>query len=90
MNNDAIAKFCEAKDGFSTNCLRIDLKKREPVYGFIIAAADYDDLKSKNFWRIVLHSNFQKWKDTGNLDFAKIYNGTEFTKLSVAENKKVI
>lgn len=89
MNNIAIAKFCEIKNVDLKSCVRIDFKKREPIQGFIVAAADYDDLRAKNFWRIVLTVNMEKWQTTGNLDFAKIFNGDEITKLSLAERRKV-
>ena len=89
MNNIAIEKFCEAKKIDWKSCLRIDFKEREPLYGFIVAAPDYDYLKGKNLWRIVLISNISKWQTTGNLDFAKIFNGDEITKLSLSEKKQV-
>lgn len=89
MNNQNIEKFCETKNTDWKNCLRIDFKKREPLYGFIVAASDYDYLKEKNLWRIVLVPNMGKWQNTHNLDFAKIFNGDEITKLSLSEKTKV-
>ena len=58
------------------------------MFGFLIQAGDYEDLKSKNFWRIVLHSNMQNWQKSRDMDMAKIYNGSEFTKLSVVAVKE--
>jgi hypothetical protein len=83
MNNIAIAKFCETEKIPSGSCVRIDLKKRNSIFGYLIQGTDYEDLKSKNFWRIVIHSNMLKWQKTKDMDMAKIYNGSEFMKLSV-------
>ena len=90
MNNDIIAKFCETKKIPAGNCIRIDFKRRNPLFGFIIQGTSYEDLKSKNFWRIVIHSNMQNWQKTGDMDMAKIYNGSEFTKLSVVGIKELL
>lgn len=83
-----IAKFCETQKISTDDCVRIDFKKRNPMFGFLIQAGDYEDLKSKNFWRIVLHSNMQNWQKSRDMDMAKIYNGSEFTKLSVVAVKE--
>lgn len=82
MNNDAIEKFVDSKESRAASCIRIDFKKRNPVFGFFVAFKDYEYLKSKNLWRIVLQSNFQKWEQTGDIDYAKIFNGSDITKLS--------
>ena len=60
------------------------------MFGFLVQAGDYEDLKSKNFWRIVIHSNMQNWQKNGDMDLAKIYNGSEFTKLSVVGIKELL
>jgi len=83
MNNITIEKFCETNNKMSSeSCIRIDFKKRQSLYGFIIASADYEDLKSKNLWRIVTHNNLENWKKTKDLDFAKIFNGNDFARLT--------
>lgn len=88
MNNDMIAKFCETQKIQAGNCVRIDFKKRNPMFGFIVQTSDFEDLKSKNFWRIVIHGNMQNWQKSADMDMAKIYNGSEFTKLSVVAIKE--
>lgn len=87
MNNDAIAKFVDSKESRSATCTRIDFKKREPVYGFFVAFKDYEYLRSKNLWRIVLQSNLEKWEQTGDINYAKIFNGSDITKLSPGERR---
>lgn len=90
MTNDIIAKFCETQNIATGNCVRIDFKKRNPILGLIIQAGDYEDLKSKNFWRIVIRANMEVWQRTKNVEMAKIYNGSEFSKLSVVANKELV
>jgi len=53
----------------------------------IVRSNDYDDLKSKNFWRIVPIALVEDWNNSKNVNIAKIFNGAEFTKLSVVINK---
>jgi hypothetical protein len=50
-----------------------------------IQTNDYEELKSKNFWRIVTETNSEEWKRTGNQNLARIFNGAEFTRLSQAD-----
>ena len=39
--------------------IRFELKKRNPVRGLIVKGRDYNDLKAKNFWRIVTQRAWQ-------------------------------
>jgi hypothetical protein len=52
------------------------------VTGLFIRAGDYDELKSKNFWRVVHLSQLQKWSETNDMNIARIFNGASFTSLS--------
>jgi hypothetical protein len=62
-------------------CVKINFKKRDAVYGLFIKSRDYDDLKSKNFWRIVTKTHFDQWHKTKDMNLARIFSGSEFTKL---------
>ncbi|HNP23297.1 MAG TPA: short-chain dehydrogenase [Panacibacter sp.] len=90
MTNDAIAKFCETQNVPANNCIRIDFKKRNPILGLFVEANDYEELKSKNFWRIVMRANIDEWKRTKNIEMAKIYSGSEIVKLSFTANKALV
>ena len=70
MTNDAILKYVETK-GTNGKPLNIHFKQRSTISGLFIQGNDYDELKSKNFWRIVSSTNL-----------ARIFNGMEFTRLS--------
>jgi hypothetical protein len=39
-------------------------------------------IQFKNFWRIVTERNFEKWRETGDNELARIFNGVEFTRLT--------
>lgn len=85
MTPESIARFIETDKPSTDKHMKIDLKKRNPVVGMLIQGKDYQDLKSKNFWRVVSSANLAAWKRTGNLEFAKIYSGAEFNKISLVD-----
>ena len=87
MTNDLITKFCDTHKITAEQCIKISFQKRNSIFGYIVQAADFNDLRSKNFWRIVLRNNLQAWQTTRDVNFAKIYNGTEITRLSKATEK---
>lgn len=86
MTMDMIEKFVEAEDR-KGHLINIHFKQRNTVTGLFIDTNDYKDLKLKNFWRIVPKTNVEQWRKTRNLNLAKIFNGTEFTKLAEAKNQ---
>ena len=47
-----IAKFIEGGH-LAKNAVKIEFKKRNTILGIFVQSPDYEDLKSKNFWRIV-------------------------------------
>ena len=81
MTNEAIIKFIETKSN-PEKALQIHFKQRNTITGLFIKGNDYEELRSKNFWRIVTHSNIEQWKKTKDMNLARIFNGMEFTRLS--------
>ena len=81
MTNDAIIKFVETKN-HTEKALQIHFKQRSTITGLFIKGNDYEELRSKNFWRIVTNSNIEQWKKTKDMNLARIFNGMEFTRLS--------
>ena len=81
MTNDAIIKFVETKN-HTEKTLLIHFKQRSTISGLFIKGNDYEELRSKNFWRIVTNSNIEVWKKTKDMNLARIFNGMEFTRLS--------
>ena len=67
--------------------IRFEMKKRNPVRGLIVQGKDYNELKGKNFWRIVTQTHLVEYTKTQNINLAKIFSGSEFAKLSLVSNK---
>ena len=89
MINDAIAKFVEA--GYlSKSPLKIEFKKRNAIFGIFVKSPDYEELKSKNFWRIVGEANIGEWQKNHDNNLAKIFNGAEFNRIAVPKQSAVI
>ena len=83
MNSEQIKKFVETKVTLKNKYVKIEFSKRDPVYGIFITDADYYDLSAKNFWRIVTSKNFDNYNKTKDVNLARIFNGSEFSKLSL-------
>ncbi len=81
MTNEQIEKFLE-NDQTIHNAVRITFKSRNSIKGLFLRLPDFDELKAKNFWRIVPESNITNWKKTKSMNLVRIFNGQEFTKLS--------
>jgi hypothetical protein len=88
MNTELISKFVEGNTVPANKSMKIDFKKRTSINGLIIQSSDYEDLKSKNFWRIVPQTLVEEWTKSRNINLAKIFSGSEFTKLSLVVNKE--
>ncbi|ANE52727.1 short-chain dehydrogenase [Flavisolibacter tropicus] len=83
MNTEEIEKFLDTKTSEKNNYVKIDFKKRDSIYGLFIKDRDYNDLKSKNFWRIVTRPHFDEYNKSKNVNLAKIFSGSDFTRLTL-------
>ena len=81
MTPDKIEAYIIKKERKNV-AVNIHFKDRNTVTGLFIRGNDYDELKAKNFWRIVNNPNLEEWKQTKNEGLAKIYSGGAFTRLS--------
>lgn len=82
MTNEQIEKFLS--DVKANSLVRINFKTRNSILGIFIQTPEYNDLKSKNFWRIVSQANFEQWQKSRDFNLCRMFNGAEFTKLVVA------
>lgn len=82
MTNEQIEKFLSTQQFDVTN-VQISFKTRKPVSGIFIKTKDYSELKSKNFWRVVGETHIEQYRQSNDINLARIYNGTEFTKLGL-------
>jgi hypothetical protein len=83
MTNEQIEKFFSSDAKFNS-LIRISFKTRNAVVGIFIQTPDFNELKSKNFWRIVSEANYEQWKKSKDYNLVRMFNGAEFTKLAVA------
>jgi hypothetical protein len=81
MTNEAIMKQVDAKIN-EDRMLNIHFKQRSTVTGLFIRTNDYNDLSKKNLWRIVNKIHIDEWEKTKDINLCRIFNGTEFTRLS--------
>jgi hypothetical protein len=86
MNTEEIQKFLDTKASANSHYVKIDFKKRDSIYGLFIKDRDFDDLKSKNFWRIVTRPHFDDYNKSKNVNLAKIFSGSDFTRLTLHED----
>jgi hypothetical protein len=83
MTNDQIENFMQKKDT-EKSPVQISFKTRKPIKGLFIKTADYTELKRKNLWRIVSESHIDSYKTSKDINLARIFNGTEITRLELA------
>jgi hypothetical protein len=81
MTTEMIEKFVENKTR-NDAAINISFKGRDTVTGIFIRMADYEELKAKNFWRVVTGSAVPEWRKTKNSGLARIFSGGSFTRLS--------
>ncbi len=86
MVNEMITKFLEPGH-VEKLAVKIEFKKRNSMVGIFVKSNDYEDLKSKNFWRIVSEIKIPEWKKTNDNSLSKIFSGSEFTRLTVAKEQ---
>lgn len=80
MNSEVIEKYIESKE-VEGKPVTISFKQRNNITGIFIQGNDYAEMKKKNFWRIVSETNFAEWKESKNSSLARIFSGSEFTKI---------
>ncbi len=81
MTNQQIEDFLTPE--ILSKVINISFKVRNNVKGMFLTTGDFEDLKTKNLWRIIPEARLEEWNKTRNMSLARIYNGSEFTKLKV-------
>jgi hypothetical protein len=84
MTNAQIEKFLQ-QNYIDKKPVKVSFRGRKPIVGIFISTADYDELKSKNFWRIVGEVNIETYRKSKDMNLARMFSGTEFTKLSAPD-----
>lgn len=81
MTSEQVEKFIENQKRKNEQ-VQIYFKDRQPVTGTFIAAADYNELKSKNLWRVVSSMNLKEWTNRKDVNLTRIFNGISFTRIT--------
>jgi len=81
MTSEQIDKFL-TPEILATKQVKVSFKSRNMVKALFINERDYNDLKVKNFWRLVTEANIEGWKKTKDLNLSRLFHGGEFTKLA--------
>lgn len=87
MTVEQIESFLAKESIPKGKVIRFELKKRNPVRGLIVQGRDYDELKAKNFWRIVTQTRLADYQKTKDINQSRIFSGTDFAKLSLVSLK---
>lgn len=85
MTNDKIEQYIEKRQKKNVP-VHIHFKERSTVTGLFIQERDYEELKSKNFWRVVNHEKLKEWQKTKDINLSRVFNGLSFTRLSDEDN----
>jgi len=82
MTNIQIVNFLDQKIT-DDKPVTIYFKSRNPVIGLFIKTNDFEELKTKNLWRIVGESKLNEFKSTKDTSLARIFNGVDFIKMTI-------
>ncbi len=83
MTNEQIEKFVAENLKTGHKPVTISFKGRNAIAGVFIKTPDFDELKKKNFWRIVNCAHLENYLRSKDLNHARMFNGAEFTKLTL-------
>lgn len=89
MLSEQIAKFIE-NEQLNHPKIKVEFKKRNTIIGLFVQLKDYEELKAKNFFRLVSEANLENWHKTKDINNAKMFNGSDFAKLSLIKKKVLV
>jgi len=79
MTNEQIDHFLTTET--LTKVININFKTRNSIRGLFLNVSDFEDLKSKNLWRVITEARIEDWRKTKDMGLSRIYSGSDFTKL---------
>lgn len=83
MDTSSIEKFLDINSA-KPKVVNVHFKDRSTVTGIFVALRDFDELKAKNFWRVVNVKNLEQWEKKKDVELSRLFNGSSFTRLSAA------
>lgn len=82
MTQEAIEKIVENRNT-KDSVVQIHFKKRTFLNGVFVKGYDYDEMKAKNFWRIVEDSNIESYEQSKSILLTRLFNGLSFSKITL-------
>jgi hypothetical protein len=82
MTTQQIEHFLKSNPEDLKRSTKFYFKTRNTFEGVFIKAPDFLELKKKNFWRVVTAKNIEDYRQSNDVSLSRIFNGSEFTKLS--------
>jgi hypothetical protein len=83
MTTEQIEHFLQVNSSGKSRSTKFFFKTRNTFEGIFIEAPDYVELKKKNFWRVVTASRIEDYRASKDISLSRIFNGSEFTRLTV-------
>jgi hypothetical protein len=84
MTKEQIDTFLR-KHKYDQHPVKVSFRSRTAFTGIFVKTDDYDHLRGKNFWRVINESNVKQYLSSKDTKLARIFNGSDFTKLAVVE-----
>ncbi len=84
MDSEQIQTFLDTKLQKQEIMVKVYFKKRDAIKGVFVRDRDFAHLKSKNFWRIVSPIHLDEYKRSGNINLARIFNGSDFSRITLS------
>ncbi|HTJ14592.1 MAG TPA: hypothetical protein VL547_21280 [Dinghuibacter sp.] len=82
MTIQQIEKFLDAHPEGAFVSVTISFRTRKDVEGVFIPSPEFEDLKKKNLWRVVMSTHLDDYNRTKSLSHARVFNGLDFSKIS--------
>ena len=80
MTSEVIEKYVESAE-VAGKPVTISFKQRNNITGIFILGYDYADMKKKNFWRIISETKIAEWQVSKDVNLARLFSGSDFTKI---------
>lgn len=82
MTIQQIENFLDSHPEGSFISVTISFRARKNIEGVFIQSPEFEELKKKNLWRIVMSAHLDDYNRTKSLSHARVFSGLEFSKIS--------
>lgn len=82
MTQEAIIKIIE-KTNAADAVMQVHFKQRTVLNCVFVKRSDYEEMKAKNFWRIVQDCNVNDYKQSKNISLTRLFNGVSISKIKL-------